>query len=377
VIVIDEFHHAQATTYGRIIDHLKPRELLGLTATPERGDGVDVRDLFDGRTAAELRLWDALGADLLTPFHYFGVADGTDLQRVDWRAGAYDSGALSNLYTGNDFRASIILRAVQDKIADLDDMKAIGFCVSVDHAAYMTRVFVEAGIPSATITGETTYGSRDGAIADLRSGRINAIFAVDVFNEGVDIPAINTVLFLRPTESSTVFLQQLGRGLRTAPGKAVLTALDFVGHHRKEFRFDRRYRAITGSTRAQLLRDIEQGFPFLPAGSQIVLDRQTQESVLANIKSQISTSKKQLIGELKSHPTSELETFLADSGVELADVVRADRSWAEIRREAGVATPAIGPNEATLLKRVRALVHVDDPERANAYLHWLDDDPPV
>jgi len=377
VIVIDEFHHAQATTYGRIIDHLKPRELLGLTATPERGDGVDVRDLFDGRTAAELRLWDALGADLLTPFHYFGVADGTDLQRVDWRAGAYDSGALSNLYTGNDFRASIILRAVQDKIADLDDMKAIGFCVSVDHAAYMTRVFVEAGIPSATITGETTYGLRDGAIADLRSGRINAIFAVDVFNEGVDIPAINTVLFLRPTESSTVFLQQLGRGLRTAPGKAVLTALDFVGHHRKEFRFDRRYRAITGSTRAQLLRDIEQGFPFLPAGSQIVLDRQTQESVLANIKSQISTSKKQLIGELKSHPTSELETFLADSGVELADVVRADRSWAEIRREAGVATPAIGPNEATLLKRVRALVHVDDPERANAYLHWLDDDPPV
>ncbi|WP_411283846.1 DUF3427 domain-containing protein [Lapillicoccus sp.] len=376
-VVIDEFHHAEARTYKRILDHLAPRELLGLTATPERGDGVDVRDFFDGRTAAELRLWDALGADLLTPFHYFGIADGTDLQHVDWRAGAYDTATLSNLYTGNHVRARIILKTVEDKIADLTAMKAIGFCVSVAHAEYMTQVFTGAGIPSAKITGDTATDARDRAIADLRSGRINAIFAVDVFNEGVDIPTINTVLFLRPTESSTVFLQQLGRGLRTAPGKAVLTALDFVGHHRKEFRFDQRYRALTGSTRAQIVRDIEHGFPFLPAGSQIVLDRQTQALVLAHIKSQISTTKKQLIAELKGHPTTELTTFLRDSGVELADVVRSDRSWAGLRRDAGVSVPAGGPNEAGLLKRVRALVHVDDPVRASAYLRWLGDDAPA
>jgi len=149
VVVIDEFHHAEARTYRRILDHLAPRELLGLTATPERGDGVDVRDFFDGRTAAELRLWDALSADLLTPFHYFGVADGTDLQHVDWRAGAYDTATLSNLYTGNEVRARIVLKTVEDKIADLSAMKAIGFCVSVAHADYMTRVFTAAGIPSA------------------------------------------------------------------------------------------------------------------------------------------------------------------------------------------------------------------------------------
>ena len=116
------------------------------------------------------------------------------------------------------------------------------------------------------------------------TGVIQAVFAVDVFNEGVDVPAINTVLFLRPTESSTVFLQQLGRGLRRAADKPVLTALDFVGHHRKEFRFDQRFRAMTGSTRTALERDITHDFPFLPPGTQIVLDQRSQESVLENIR---------------------------------------------------------------------------------------------
>ena len=109
VVVIDEFHHGQAATYRAILDRLAPTELLGLTATPERGDGVDVRELFGGHVAAELRLWDALKADLLTPFHYFGIADGTDLRRVDWSTGAYDAAALSNVYTGDDARARIIL----------------------------------------------------------------------------------------------------------------------------------------------------------------------------------------------------------------------------------------------------------------------------
>ena len=148
------------------------------------------------------------------------------------------------------------------------------------------------------------------------------VFTVDVFNEGVDVPAINTVLFLRPTESSTVFLQQLGRGLRRAKDKAVLTALDFVGHHRKEFRFDQRFRAMTGSTRAALERDIEQGFPFLPAGTQIVLDRQSQNLVLDNIRSQVTNRWPNITSELRAHPTDDLGTFLDDSGVELADVIR-------------------------------------------------------
>ncbi len=376
VVVVDEFHHAEARTYRRILDHFNPRELLGLTATPERGDGLDVRSFFGGRTAAELRLWDALKADLLTPFHYFAIADGMDMTRVDWKAGAYDTGELSTLFTGNDARARIVLKAVRDKVADLTAMKALGFCVSRDHALYMTRVFNDAGIRAATVLGTTTTGDRDAAVQDLRDGRVQVVFTVDVFNEGVDVPAINTVLFLRPTESSTVFLQQLGRGLRRASDKAVLTALDFVGHHRKEFRFDQRFRAMTGSTRAGLERDIEQGFPFLPAGTQIILDRQSQELVLDNIKNQVTKRWPNITAELRAHPTNDLATFLDQSGVELADVVRGDRSWARLRREAGLQVAQAGPREVALAKRVRAFAHVDDRDRAEAYVGWLSDDTP-
>lgn len=377
VVVVDEFHHAEASTYRRLLNQLNPRELLGLTATPERGDGVDVREFFDGRTATELRLWDALKADLLTPFHYFAVADGTDMRGVDWRAGAYDISGLSTLFTGNDVRARIILNAVRDKVADLADMKALGFCVSQAHAHYMARVFNEAGIRAATVLGDTRQDDRDAAVEGLRRGRLQAVFTVDVFNEGVDVPAINTVLFLRPTESSTVFLQQLGRGLRRAQDKPVLTALDFVGLHRREFRFDQRFRAMTGATRGQLERDIERGFPFLPPGTQITLDRQTQELVLANVRSQVITRWPNITNELRAHPTDSLRTFLDQTGIELHRVITgADRSWARLRRDAGLAVPPSGPNEAHLLKRVRAFAHVDDPDRAAAYLTWLSDDAP-
>src|SRR5674476_620089 len=281
VVVIDEFHHAEAPTYRKIIDHLTPHELLGLTATPERADGNDVRSFFGGRVAAELRLWDALSADLLCPFHYFGVADGVDLSNLVWRRGIYDQAALSGLYTGNDVRARIVLKQVHDKVTDVHSMRALGFCVSIAHAEYMAHVFSEAGIPSLTVTSGPGSAIRAEALRQLAAREVNAIFTVDVFNEGVDIPAVDTVLFLRPTESATVFLQQLGRGLRRALDKPVLTALDFVGHQRKEFRFDTRYRAITGATKTGLQRQVEHGFPFLPAGSQIMLDRQAQEIVLA------------------------------------------------------------------------------------------------
>ena len=376
VVVIDEFHHSEAKTYRAILDHLTPTELLGLTATPERGDGVDVRDFFGGRTAAELRLWDALKADLLTPFHYFAVADGTDLRRIDWSAGSYDTTALANVYTGDDVRARIILRALQDKVGDLRSMRALCFCVNVAHAHFMAERFNQAGIRTEAITGTTPARDRERFVADLRDGRLQAIMSVDVFNEGVDVPTIDTVLFLRPTESSTIFLQQLGRGLRRAPGKAVLTAIDFVGHHRQEFRFDQRFRAMTGSTRQELVRDLTHGFPFLPAGTQIILDQQSQELVLENIREQVTTRWTSVVAELRGHPTDDLSRFLDESGVELADVLRADRSWSRLRRDAGLAVPAPGPAEDKLSKRVRALAHVDDPDRAAAYLAWLADDAP-
>lgn len=376
VVVIDEFHHAEAATYRRLLDHLQPRELLALTATPERTDGVDVRKFFDGRTAAELRLWDALGADLLTPFHYFAVADGTDLRSVTWRRGRYDDAELGALYTGNQARAAIVLQQLRDKVPDLGLMRALGFCVSVAHAEFMARVFNEAGVPAAAVSGATSTTERERALRDLRDRQINAVFAADLFNEGVDVPEIDTVLFLRPTESATLFLQQLGRGLRRTRDKAVLTVLDFVGHQHHEFRFDLRLRALTGQTRRELERNVERGFPFLPSGCQIVLERQAQDLVLENVRDQLGRRWTDLIGELRAHGDQDLTSFLRDSGLELGDVLRSNHSWTELRRRAGMPTRHGAAAERELLKRIRAFAHIDDRGRASTYRQLLADDAP-
>ena len=377
VVVIDEFHHAEAATYRRIINHLTPRELLGLTATPERADGTDVRSFFGGRTAAELRLWDALGADLLCPFHYFTVADGTDLRQISWMRGRYDDSELSNVYTGNDRRAAIVLQQLRDKVLDPGSMRALGFCVSVAHAEFMAKRFNEAGIPSLAVSGNTPAADRARALQDLKDLRVNAIFAADLFNEGLDLPDVDTVLFLRPTESATVFLQQLGRGLRRTRMKAVLTVLDFVGYHRKEFRFDQKLRALTGLTRRGLEREIKNGFPFLPSGCQIVMDRQSQTIVLENIRGQIANRWQQIVAELRSYGDQDLATFLEESGVELSDILRrGQHSWTKLRRDAGLETRVGSSMEAQLLKRIRAFAHVDDRDRGEAYRWLLSDSAP-
>ncbi len=374
VVVIDEFHHAEARTYRRILDHLRPQELLGLTATPERADGTDVRGFFDGRTAAELRLWDALGADLLCPFHYFAVADGTDLRSITWSRGKYDEAELEHVFTGNDGRARIILKQVRDKIGDVGQMRALGFCVSVAHAEYMTRVFNDAGIPSRTVTGTTPPSERAQSLRDLRDANVNVLFTVDVFNEGLDIPDVDTVLFLRPTESSTIFMQQLGRGLRRTPRKAVLTILDFVGYHRREFSFARRYRALTGISGKRLEKAVQEEFPFLPSGCQVRLDRQTQEFVLENLRSQIANRWTQIVAELKHAGDTMLPEFLDSSGLELSDILRrGSHSWTKLRRDAGMSTLPGSALEEQLLKRVRAFSHVDDPLRTEAYKAVLAD----
>ncbi|MEV7413215.1 DEAD/DEAH box helicase family protein, partial [Streptomyces althioticus] len=242
VIVIDEFHHGTSPTYRKIIDHFKPKELLGLTATPERMDGKNVQDeFFEGRIAAEMRLWEALDNKLLSPFHYFGISDTTDLSSVEWKRGSYDLSSLSNVLTGNKTRAALVVKAVEDKVSDPSRMRALGFCVSVAHAHFMADSFRTAGFQAVAVSGETPPEQRRQALADLRSGSLQVIFSVDLFNEGVDIPDVDTLLLLRPTSSSTVFLQQLGRGLRRSDNKAVLTVLDFIGQHRREFRFENQF----------------------------------------------------------------------------------------------------------------------------------------
>ncbi len=374
VVVVDEFHHAEAATYRRLLDHLRPRELLGLTATPERADGVDVRSFFDNRTAYEQRLWDALSDDLLVPFHYFGVADDVDLTGIEWKRGAYDPAGLDRVYTGNDARALKVLRELRDKVTDVHRMRALGFCVSVAHAEYMARVFTEAGIPARAVSGSTREDHRADALDALRHVRVNALFAADLFNEGLDIPEVDTVLFLRPTQSATVFLQQLGRGLRRSQGKAVLTALDFIGQQRREFRFDVRYRALVGVGRKALERQIEQGFPFLPSGSQMVLDRVAQDIVLDNVRQQLRLTTKGLVAEVRSYGDLPLAQFLQESGRDLVDIYRGGGTWTALRRGAGLPTPSAGPDESAVLKRLSSLIHVDDPARAGVYARLLTPD---
>jgi superfamily II DNA or RNA helicase/HKD family nuclease len=372
VVVIDEFHHAEAASYRRLLDHVRPIELLGLTATPERTDGGDVRDLFGGRVAAELRLWEALEQNLLCPFHYFGIHDGTDLETVQWRRGGYDLAALNGIYTGNDARTRIVLKELSDKVADVAAMRALGFCVSVEHARYMAQQFGQAGIRAHAVSAETSGADRREALTALRNREINIIFAVDLFNEGLDIPEVDTVLFLRPTESATVFLQQLGRGLRLTRGKTVLTALDFVGHQRREFRFDQRFRAMTGLNGKALQRQVEEGFPFLPSGSQIVLDSVAQDLVIENIRQQVAPRWAALVSEVRAHPNNRLASYLAESGRRFEDVLKNNRSWTSLCRDAGKIDSEPGQREADLVKRVRAVAHVDDHRRWTVYRSILD-----
>lgn len=385
VVVVDEFHHAEAKTYRRLLEHLEPTELLGLTATPERNDGVDVREFFGGRIAAELRLWDALEADLLVPFHYFGVADDTDLTGITWRRGAYDISELENVYTGNEARVRVVLRELESK-TDVNSMKSLGFCVSVAHAKFMSERFNRAGIPSTYITGGTASAERAAALRQLREGSLKCVFAVDVFNEGVDIPEIDTILMLRPTESSTIFIQQLGRGLRRSYGKSVLTVLDFIGNQNAEYRFDSRFLALTGAGgRMKLIRDVQQGFPFLPSGSQIVLDRVAKDIVLESIKARLGYTINHLVSDIRAHAGSRepadylLRDFLAESGRELIDVYK-NHSWTTLLRRTFQSriTPRRSESsesekqEAELLKKVTSFLHVDDPERVDAYSRLLE-----
>jgi hypothetical protein len=242
-------------------------------------------------------------------------------------------------------------------------MRALGFCVSIEHARYMAARFEEAGIASAAVTGDTPGPEREEAIQRLEAGKLQALFTVDLFNEGVDIPRVDTVLFLRPTESATVFLQQLGRGLRLHREKPCLTVLDFIGNARKEFRFDRRFRALVGGTTRQVERQIEAGFPYLPPGCAMQLDAQAQAIVLGNIRRNIGAGQKWLTEELVAlGPEATLGQFLREAGVAMTELYANKRSFTSLRQLA-FGAPSLDEKARTLHAGLRALVHVSDPER--------------
>lgn len=377
IIVVDEFHHATASTYRRVLNHFKPKQLLGLTATPERADGLNVQDeFFDGRIAAEMRLWEALDNDLLCPFHYFGVPDGTDLSRLNWRSGAYDLSQLGELFSADQARARIVIKQVRDKVSDPMSMRALGFCVTRRHAHFMAKCFQDAGFKAAALDSESKPEVRDRILSDLKAGDIQVVFSVDLFNEGLDIPDVDTLLLLRPTNSATVFLQQLGRGLRRTPDKPVLTVLDFIGQHRAEFRFEEQFRAMTNLSRNRLLEHAERDFPLLPSGCQIILEGKSKDLVLENIRTQIKATVQTLAKEVKSFNTPLLKDYLRESRRQAKELYKSNNSWTSVLRRAGLADLPEQAGEEDLLRRVHAFLHVDDPERADAYIRLLSDDAP-
>lgn len=231
-IVIDEFHHAVNDQYQRIVNYFKPQFLLGLTATPERMDGRNIYEICDYNVPYEISLKEAINKGILVPFHYYGIFDDTDYSKLHIVRGRYDEKELNETYIGNVHRYELIYKYY----CKYGSRQALGFCCSKEHAREMAREFSSRGIPSVAVfsdaSGEYTE-KRNVAIQKLKNGEIRAIFSVDMFNEGVDITSVDMVMFLRPTESPIVFLQQLGRGLRKCRGKEFLTVLDFIGNYEK------------------------------------------------------------------------------------------------------------------------------------------------
>ena len=183
VVIVDEFHHAAADSYQLLLNRVAPVELLGLTATPERADGLSVLEYFGGRIAAELRLWDAIEQGRLCPFAYYGIHDDVDFQQVSWRRGrGYDIDGLTNVLTADDSRARFVLKELSRVVSSVHKIRALGFCVSVAHARFMSRVFNNSGVKAAAIWADTAAGDREQALKDLAEGRINVLFSVDLFN---------------------------------------------------------------------------------------------------------------------------------------------------------------------------------------------------
>ncbi len=279
VVIVDEFHHAEAPTYERLLGHLRPRILVGLTATLER-------------------------------------------------------------------------------------------CVSVEHARFMARRFAEAGIESVAVTGDSSREERESAICRLEKGELKVLSTVDLFNEGVDIPSVDTVLFLRPTESATVFLQQLGRGLRLHESKACLTVLDFIGNAHANFRFDLRYRALLGGTAKQIREQVEEGFPFLPPGCAMRLDRVAREAVLSNIRSIATQGKRWLAQKLQVlGPEVSLAEFLEQTGTEPVELYDGtSRSFTSLKVDTFAGSSGDwGDDRRKRFARLGALLHTNDDERLRLF----------
>lgn len=376
-VVIDECHRLAADRFDTFVRAVRPNILLGLTATPERSDGQPIDVYFDqrpdGSPAVELRLWHALDLQLLAPFEYYACDDETDFAAVPWQQ-AGEREAIDKLVTGNDIRAKLVIREWQRLTANPLQSKALVFCVSVAHAEFMTAWLNQAGLPAVCVVGTSSPEIRKRAPQRLLNGEICALVTVDLYNEGIDLPMVDTLLLLRPTQSPVLFQQQIGRGLRLSPGKESCLVLDFVGQHRVDFRYDRLLSSLTGLSRRELATGVESGFGSLPPGCHIQLQRQTREQVLQSLRTLTTQSWRWLKAELQSYAALRgragigLADFLHEQALDLDDVYRnatgqGRSGWTALQRDAGLLVSEPGPEEDYFSRRPADVLHVEDPVR--------------
>lgn len=375
-VVVDECHRLAADRFDTFVKSVLPRILLGLTATPERSDGKPIFPYFDNRLdgspAVELRLWHALDLQLLSPFEYYGCDDDTDFSEVPWDRPGEREG-IDNLVTGNDTRARLVIDEWRRLTGDPRRSKALVFCVTVAHAEFMTRKFNQAGFPSLCVVGSTDADVRRQAPERLARGELCALVTCDLYNEGLDLPSVDTLLLLRPTQSPVLFQQQIGRGLRLHEGKQSCLVLDFVGRYRTDFRFDRLLSTISGLSRGQMIDAVEKGFSSLPPGCHIQLQQFTKEQILRSLRTAMNQSWRRLRGELQSYvalrgrATVRLADFLREQAVQPEELYRSQgrSGWTALRRDAGLLTTPERPEEEYFGRRFSDLLHYNDPEQAD------------
>jgi superfamily II DNA or RNA helicase len=373
-VIVDEVHHAAADTYNDTLVQLRPKQLVGLTATPERADGRLYEQHFPRPYVGNLRVWDAIQQQILAPFRYFVLdVDGLDLTAARWNGGYVDSDLSERLITAAELWVRAIARGLREYIARPESIRALAFCVDKAHARVVAeRLSRDVGLSARALTDETPRDERDRAKADLTSGRIQVLCVVDLFNEGVDIPDVNTLLLFRPTESATVFLQQIGRGLRRTRDKDILTIFDVTGRQHPKFRFDRNIRGLTGHTPRELREFVERGFGRLPSGCTIRFEERSREHVLESVRRAIPTDLRSIRELLRAHAADgwTLEQFLTETEADLLDVYRKGRSWTTLLADAGLRT-APSDGEAAVLESIGKLLHVTDDLRLGVWERLL------
>ncbi len=282
-IIIDEAHHAAGDTYQRIMNYFKPKFLLGMTATPERCDTANIYDLFDNNVAIEVRLHEAMEEELVVPFHYFGI---TDIEEADLGGIRLDDTAAVAKALKLNQRVDYIIKQMNLYGFDGDKRKCLGFCVNIDHAQFMSDEFNLRGIKSVCLTGADKPETREEYMKRLEDENdpLEVIFTVDIFNEGIDIPSVNLVLMLRPTNSPIIFIQQLGRGLRKYKNKEYLTVLDFIGNHNRAFLIAVALKGSRYYDKDSLKVSVSNDFINIPGDTFVQLDRISKERILKQLE---------------------------------------------------------------------------------------------